>query len=184
VSHSLSPYELLNVWNSLYETWCISFINSSNLSDHRCIYSPIVARQRLGKNVIVFFFNEKPILFAICKNTFSKWKVGGRMWQRIHGGRRICGGIVFCASSSYQRKVAPSVLSRTLLFLSLQKWSLFFRFPRQHLSCRPPTFDHSTRNNDWWRVRFCSFFWYSHSLTSEYSLYSGWMHPVAYIMTK
>jgi hypothetical protein len=31
-----------------------------------------------------FFFYEKPILFAICKNTFSKWKVGGRMaWRRV-----------------------------------------------------------------------------------------------------
>jgi hypothetical protein len=30
-----------------------------------------------------FFFNEKPSVFAICKNTFSKWKVGGRMaWRR------------------------------------------------------------------------------------------------------
>jgi hypothetical protein len=31
-----------------------------------------------------FFFYEKPSVFAICKNTFSKWKAGGGMaWRRV-----------------------------------------------------------------------------------------------------
>jgi hypothetical protein len=33
----------------------------------------------LVMNFIFFFFMKKPSVFAICKNTFSKWKVGGRM---------------------------------------------------------------------------------------------------------
>jgi hypothetical protein len=30
-----------------------------------------------------FFFYEKPILFAICNNTLSKWKVGRLAWRRV-----------------------------------------------------------------------------------------------------
>jgi hypothetical protein len=34
--------------------------------------------------LLIFFFMKKPSVFAICKNTFSKWKVGGRMaWRRV-----------------------------------------------------------------------------------------------------
>jgi hypothetical protein len=35
-------------------------------------------------SIIFFFYYENPSVFAICKNTFSKWKVGGRMaWRRV-----------------------------------------------------------------------------------------------------
>jgi hypothetical protein len=33
----------------------------------------------MNEGIFFFFFYEKPSVFAICKNTFSKWKVGGRV---------------------------------------------------------------------------------------------------------
>jgi hypothetical protein len=54
------PHQLMNAWTNLYENWYVYNGNRAHLSSvlHKSfpsvclyVYSPVVARQRLGKNV-------------------------------------------------------------------------------------------------------------------------------------
>jgi hypothetical protein len=72
------------------------------------------------------------ICLNICIFPYRCWATAGQKRycgnEYTHGGRRVYGSIVFCESSSYQRKVAPSVLSRTLteMFFILQVFMTTF----------------------------------------------------------
>jgi hypothetical protein len=48
------PYQLLNAWTSLYETWFVYHGTLAHLNQSVCLYVYLhtVARQQLGKNVV------------------------------------------------------------------------------------------------------------------------------------